>query len=213
MVTCRGCLPHGSLSYLANGLHRDTRLRKLDAEDSPFTCILLATAGMNRMHMQRRITALMPPAQFPYAVGQGSLGIEIRTGDDKIRKLLGAIEDKPSRWRCMAERSLLRYLQGGCSSPIGVACFYEPDMPESSKTLRLTGTVIHPQGDNHITASATSHVACDAEADALGIDVAEKLLANGANHILDQIRGVGSKNLSKPMEKTFQMLEENQASM
>jgi len=162
--------------------------------------------------MQHRITALLPPAHFPYAVGQGSLGIEIRTGDDRIQKLLGAIEDKPSRWRCMAERALLRHLQGGCSSPIGVACFYEPDTAESSKLLRLTGTVIHPQGENHITASTASHVASDVEADALGIDVAEKLLSNGANHILDEIRGVGSKNLTRPMEKTFQMMEESQSS-
>ena len=127
--------------------------------------------------------------------------------------MLSVIEDKPSRWRCMAERALLRHLQGGCSSPIGVACFYDPDAPEGSKTLCLTGTVIHPQGENHITAAAASHVASDAEADALGIDVAEKLLRNGAYHILDQIRGVETKNLSKPMERTFQMMEENQASV
>jgi len=163
--------------------------------------------------MQHRITAHMPPEQFPYAVGQGSLGVEIRTGDERIQKMLSVIEDKPSRWRCMAERSLLRHLQGGCSSPIGVACFYESETPEGSKMLRLTGTVIHPQGDNHITASATSHVASDAEADALGIDVAERLLENGASHILDQIRGLGSNNLSKPMEKTFQMLEAKQGAV
>ncbi|MCJ1244349.1 hypothetical protein MMC30_001547 [Trapelia coarctata] len=191
----------------------DTRLKKLDAEDSPFTSILLATAGLNRMNMQHRITALLPPVHFPYAVGQGSIGVEIRTGDDRIQKILSVIEDKPSRWRCMAERALLRHLQGGCSSPIGVVCFYEPDTVESSNMLRLTGTVIHPQGENHITASTASQVVSDAEAEALGIDVAEKLLANGANNILDQIRGVGSKNLSKPMERTFQMMEENRGSV
>ena len=112
----------------------------------------------------------------------------------------------------MAERALLRHLQGGCSSPVGVACFYESDTPESSKVLRLTGTVIHPQGETHVTASIASQVTSDSEADALGIDVAEKLLANGANHSLAEMRGGGAKNLLKPMEKTYQMMEESQAS-
>jgi len=188
----------------------DTRLKKLDADDSPFTCILLATAGLVRINRQDRITTRLDPLQFPYAVGQGALGIELRAGDERIQKLVSAIEHKPSRWRCLAERAMLRRLQGGCSSPIGVACFYNstlsPDQyrgetASGNNALHLTGTIIHPDGSSHYTTSSTKDVHDDTEAEALGIEVAEKLLASGADTILNQIWESFSGGFRKMPEK------------
>lgn len=123
---------------------RDTRLAKLDAPDSKFSCILLATSGLSRLNLAHRITHRLTPDVFPYAVGQGALGVEIRDNSPEMTELVLAADHKPSRWRCMAERAMLRSLQGGCSSPIGVFTAWENPEGEMSKDnkLKLGGTVV-----------------------------------------------------------------------
>ncbi|KAK4868787.1 hypothetical protein LT330_006989 [Penicillium expansum] len=171
----------------------DTRLAKLDAPDSPFSCILLATAGLLRLGLGRRITQRLEPTVFPYAVGQGALGIELNTDRQDILHLVQHVDHKPSRWRGMAERAMLRSLQGGCSSSIGVWSSFEPlkgnvstDAALDSGTLHLRATVIHIEGTSEISSEDVSTVQSDEEAEQLGISVVNMLLDKGVRDLLPE---------------------------
>ncbi|SMR53879.1 unnamed protein product [Zymoseptoria tritici ST99CH_3D1] len=157
----------------------DTRLSKLDAPSSPFACIILATAGLVRLKLEHRITYRLDSLRFPYAVGQGALGIEACEDAPGTIELVRCLDHAPSRWRAMAERSMLRHLQGGCSSPIGVWSEFEGE-----DILHLRATVLHIEGTSDVTAENVASVRSDAEADALGMAVASMLLQEGARSLL-----------------------------
>lgn len=99
---------------------RDTRLRKLDDPSSPYTALILAAAGLERVDLGHRVSSLLKAPTFLHAVGQGALAVEIRTGDVRVREMLKGVGDWKSEWRVGAERGLLRELEGGCSVPVGV---------------------------------------------------------------------------------------------
>lgn len=188
--------------------HRDTRLRKLDDPEGDFACIILASAGLKRMSLHNRITSRLSPIHFPYAVGQGALAIEIREHDSHMLQLLQTVEAVASRWPCLAERALLRTLQGGCSSPIGVwSFFYQKEMHDEhgGKTqaarLRLHGRVIHPAGTREISRSACQTVSSDADAEALGITLAKKLFAAGADKLLTEIKQIEKDKIVANMDQ------------
>ncbi|KAI5790310.1 putative porphobilinogen deaminase [Geopyxis carbonaria] len=187
----------------------DSRLAKLDAPNSPYTCLILASAGLDRMGLSHRITSRITGSSFLYAVGQGALGIEIRDGDKRTLSLLSAIDHIPTRYRCLAERSLLRKLQGGCSAPVGVLTTFDP-LPAKRKPLRtqqgsdeegdeddedvrterlqglltLTASITSPEGEEEVGASHSVVVSGDGECEHLGLLVAEDLLAGGGARIL-----------------------------
>ncbi|CAI7595303.1 unnamed protein product [Penicillium discolor] len=183
--------PHLEIQECRGNL--DTRLAKLDAPDSPFSCILLATAGLLRLGLGHRITQRLEPTVFPYAVGQGALGIELNADRQDILQLVQHVDHKPSRWRGMAERAMLRSLQGGCSSSIGVWSSFEPlkgndlvDKGTDSGILRLRATVIHIEGTSEISSEDVSTVETDDDAEQLGISVANMLLSKGVRDLLPE---------------------------
>lgn len=167
---------------------RDTRIAKLDAPDSPFSCILLATAGLMRLNLGHRITQRLDSKIFPYAVGQGALGIEVRMDRPNMRQLVLGADHKPSRWRGMAERAMLRTLQGGCSSPIGVYSAFEveDDLAEvnAGGQLVLQATVLDIEGKNELYAEQSGLLRSDDDANGLGVSVAQMLLGKGAHDLL-----------------------------
>lgn len=165
----------------------DTRLRKLDDPEGPFTAIIVATAGLNRINLSHRITKSLPASEFPYAVGQGALGIEIRANEDSMLGVIRKIEELSTRWICLAERSLLRTLQGGCSSPVAVNSIIE-DQDSENLRFRLEGTIIHPHGSSQVSSISVSVVKNDADAEALGVTLAKQLEDNGGRSLLDEIR-------------------------
>ncbi|KAK1972156.1 porphobilinogen deaminase [Colletotrichum sublineola] len=164
----------------------DTRLAKLDAPSSQFSCILLATAGLMRLGLGHRITQRLDPATFPYAAGQGALGIEISTDRQDILQLVRHVDHRPSRWRGMAERAMLRSLQGGCSSPIGVCSTFESlESPSLDRgKLHLQATVLDMAGTSGIFAEDVAVVQSDGEAEQLGVSVAKLLVEKGAQSLL-----------------------------
>lgn len=159
-----------------------TRLSKLDNDDK-FEAILLAAAGLIRVNLQDRITKYLNEDEMYYSVGQGALGIEIRKGDEKTKQLVKTITDKHTTYCCLAERSLMRYLEGGCSVPLGVKTVYD----EAENRLLLKGTVVSPDGTESVEAEieATVHTTDDCEQ--VGIDLGDLLVAKGAKKILDVI--------------------------
>ncbi|EFX00223.1 porphobilinogen deaminase [Grosmannia clavigera kw1407] len=173
----------------------DTRLRKLDAPvPGPdgttvrYDCIILAAAGLIRMGFNDRISQLLDSASSGtlYAVGQGAMAVEIRNGDAKTLALLEPIIDKPTMLACLAERAVMRALEGGCSVPIGVESAWEAETAASPR-LKLQATIVSLDGKIGIDAELTAMVTTPQEADALGLKVAEDMIGSGAQKILDDI--------------------------
>lgn len=171
----------------------NTRLAKLDAADSPYTCLLLAAAGLLRLNFDERITASLPPSVMLHAVGQGSIAIECREDDTEILELIKPLDHLPTRLRCEAERSVMKILQGGCSVPIGVWTEFvysgtEPTEAESVGQLRLKALVASLDGTEIAETEAVADVNGSVElAIELGQTVANQLLAMGADRILAKV--------------------------
>ena len=154
----------------------NTRLSKLDKGE--FDAIILACAGLIRLEMSDRIRQRIPAELILPAVGQGAVGIECREGDDETITLLSILDDKDTRDRVLAERAFNHRLQGGCQVPIACHAILEGD------TLKMRGLVGETDG-SRIIESAASGSRHDAEK--LGIELANELLAQCAKEILDKL--------------------------
>lgn len=163
-----------------------TRLKKLDDPLGPFSCLLLANAGLQRIGLSHRITSLLDIPEMYYAVGQGALGIEIRSDDTFIKSILNELRHIPTTYCCLAERALMRFLEGGCSVPLGVNTNYD----EESKLLVLKAIVVSPDGTEWVEEEFSDSVESFDQAEAVGITLGQKMLANGAKDILDKIEHI-----------------------
>lgn len=153
-----------------------TRLEKLDSGD--YDALILAAAGLGRLDLGNRIHQLISPEISLHAVGQGALGIECRIDDQEVLEVLKSLEHPATAARCIAERSFLRSLEGGCQVPIGVNTLVEGDQ------LTLTGMVATLDGQTMIKNQVTGAVTA---AEQLGKDLAVALCEQGARTILDEI--------------------------
>ena len=91
-----------------------TRLRKLD--EGEYGALVLAAAGLHRLHLEERITRYFDPEELLPAAGQGILAVQGRAGEDY--RFLKRFFDEDSRVAAEAERAFVRELDGGCSSPV-----------------------------------------------------------------------------------------------
>ncbi|MED1792585.1 hydroxymethylbilane synthase [Brevibacillus nitrificans] len=153
----------------------DTRMRKLS--EGNFDGIILAAAGLERASFDGTISQYLPVEISLPAVGQGALAIECRADDTETLALLRQLDHQPTRLAVTAERSFLHKLQGGCQVPIGAyATIGEGDL------ITMTGMVGSPDGKQMFKNTASGH-----DPVALGIQVAEALLAQGAGEVLAQV--------------------------
>lgn len=153
-----------------------TRLEKLDSGD--YDCLILAAAGLGRLGLGDRIHELIDPNISLHAVGQGALGIECRVADPEVLTLIKVLEHRPTALRCLAERSFLRSLEGGCQVPIGVNSSFE------NGNLHLTGMVASLDGLRLIRDQVSGP---ESDPEPIGIALAEKLRSQGAGEILQEI--------------------------
>lgn len=133
-----------------------TRLRKLDDPESEYSAIILAAAGLQRLGMLDRVSAYLSKDNggMLHAVGQGALGIEIRKGDARVAELLSRIGCEKTTRQTLAERSLMRTLEGGCSVPIGVETEW---VKRSAYMTEGSGIGVKPAEDYHaLSGVATS---------------------------------------------------------
>ncbi|MFA6805689.1 MAG: hydroxymethylbilane synthase [Candidatus Methanomethylophilaceae archaeon] len=94
-----------------------TRLDKLDAGE--FDALILAKAGLDRMGIERPMYILDPKTFVP-ATAQGAIAVECREDDKKILEMLKLVDDKVTRECVTIERSIMKALGAGCSSPVGI---------------------------------------------------------------------------------------------
>ena len=156
-----------------------TRLRRV--ADGDFAAIVLAEAGLKRLGWADRITQVLPTDVMLPAVGQGALGIEARSDDAATQAVLARLDHTQSHQTVLAERSLLRTIQGGCLAPVGAWGRIEQG------SLRLSAVVLSPDGKTRLTHESNAPVS---EAEALGREVAEVLLSRGAGRLLKDARAM-----------------------
>ncbi|RMG36924.1 MAG: hydroxymethylbilane synthase [Gammaproteobacteria bacterium] len=154
----------------------NTRLRKLD--EGEYDAVILAAAGLIRLGFGERIRTTLDPAESLPAIGQGAVGIECRSDDDRINALLTPLHHPDTADRVRAERALNARLEGGCQVPIGGHAVLEGDQ------LWLRGLVGTVDGSEIVRGEIRGP---REEATALGTALAEELLANGAAEILQAL--------------------------
>jgi len=157
----------------------NTRLAKLDNND--YCAIILAAAGLNRLGFSDRIAQLITPELCLPAAGQGIVGIECRAADTITKDLIAPLHNQQSDIRLSAERAMSARLNGGCSAPIGGYAEIIED------GLRMRGLVAEIDGRNCLTSELHSSTLSKANATSIGNQVAENLLQQGAQKILDKL--------------------------
>lgn len=154
----------------------DTRLKKLD--EGVYDAIILAGAGLNRLGMRERITALFPPEQMLPAIGQGALGIELREADNNLLAGLQFLHHADTAAAVAAERAFLLRLEGGCQVPIGGFATI------ADGTVTLTGLIASLDGETVYKEQLAGPTESAAE---IGRMLAETLLAAGGKAVLDEV--------------------------
>jgi len=151
----------------------ETRLRKLD--EGLFDALILAEAGLDRLGLSARISCrLAPPELFP-AVGQGALGIECRSDDAAMQAILEPLTDNATLSAVTAERCTLARLGAGCHAPVGVSTAVGHGM------LTFEAVVLSRDGHQRLSSKREGPAA---EAAAIGDQVAEHLLQQGAGALI-----------------------------
>jgi hydroxymethylbilane synthase len=167
----RAQFPHLQVQPLRGNVQ--TRLRKLD--DEQYAAIILAAAGLKRLGLSDRITALLNPEQSLPAVGQGALGIECRADRTDLVELMQPLHHQATAYCVEAERALSRVLGGSCQVPLGA--FAEI----INGTLELRGFVAQPDGKRIVSGALNGKPETGIT---LGQQLAKKLIAEGADEIL-----------------------------
>jgi hydroxymethylbilane synthase len=153
----------------------DTRLRKLD--EGQYVALILASAGLRRLGLERRISNAISFDEMLPAVGQGALGVETRAGDEATSTVVGKLNHDATSLACTAERAMLRALGGGCQLPIA------GHAQVNNGTLRLDGLVASVDGKNLVREHVIGN---SSDAELLGAQLGDRLLRNGAQELLSK---------------------------
>jgi hydroxymethylbilane synthase len=160
----------------------DTRLRKLD--EGRYDAIILAAAGLNRLNLFHRATFCFQAEEMLPAVAQGAVGIELRRSDEDLLQMLSFMSHRETTLAVRAERSYLARLEGGCQVPLAGFATLEGD------TLTMTGLIAPVDGSRLLKAVRRGPAA---DAVAIGLQLAEELLAMGGREILEEVYGASIK--------------------
>ena len=151
----------------------ETRLRKL--HEQALGGLILAQAGLERLGLHEHISEVLSTDWMLPAVGQGALGLECRAEDAATHEILSQLDHPATRQAVRGERALLAHLGGGCLLPVGVVA------DVAGETLAIRSAVLDPWGKQRLEASVAGPLA---DAESLGIRLADALLAQGAGGLL-----------------------------
>ncbi len=154
----------------------DTRMNKI--AEGVVSSVVLAAAGLGRLGRTGDITDILDPEQMVPAPAQGALAIEIRKDDPQIDAIVAAINCRSTELCTRAERSFLHRLESGCRAPVGALATI------TESTLSLRGRVISEDGEQIFDGSMSGN---SDDPESIGEQLAEKLLADGAGAILEEI--------------------------
>jgi hydroxymethylbilane synthase len=157
-----------------------TRVEKLQKGD--YDAIILASAGLARLGLDKHITTRLPTTEFTPAVSQGAIGCCTRAGDTEIARWMLPLDNLHARLETAAERALLRHIEGGCQIPLGALARVE------GAELKLFSQVCALDGSKRVVVEGTSGLNIE-QAVALGQRLGEELLSKGAAQIIAIERG------------------------
>ncbi len=169
----RNLLPDVQIVPLRGNL--ETRIRKIESEG--LDGVIVAAAGIRRMGWIHRVSQFIPAEVMLPAVGQGALGIEMRTGDSSLAEMLAFMNHSTTSMEVGAERSFLQRLGGGCQLPIAAHAQIR------GKELTLRGLVGSLDGRALITDEVRGKLS---DYNALGTLLAERILSRGGQILIDQ---------------------------
>lgn len=158
----------------------ETRIEKLRRGD--YDAIILAEAGVTRLELTHEITQRLLPRLLLPAVGQGALGLEIRSDDHATEQAVQPLDDPATHRAVAAERAMMRTLEGGCLAPVAAWGRLEDDQ------LKLTGRVLSQDGRQKLEVTELGQPTEPIE---LGRRIAEMLLQHGAAALIRQSHGSG----------------------
>lgn len=164
--------PHLAIKSIRGNV--GTRLKKL--ESGEYDAIILAAAGLKRLRYENRIREYLDPRAFIPAIGQGAIGIECRADDLHTIELLEKLDHQTTRICVTAERAVNRRLNGDCFTPLAAHAVLE------NNKLHLIAMVGSIDG-KHIIRNEIDGPANQAEA--LGLELGDRLLDQGAGEFLD----------------------------
>lgn len=153
----------------------NTRLSKL--ENGDYDAIVLAVAGLERLGLTRNISQQFKPAQMLPAAAQGVVGIECVADNNSLRKILDRLNHAATVQTTRAERAIARELAASCQSPVATHAVISGD------ELTVTALVALPDGSEFIRDSVSGSAE---QAEALGQELAQRLVQSGARRILEQ---------------------------
>ena len=172
--------PHLKIESLRGNVQ--TRLRKLD--ENQYAAIILAAAGLIRLGLGARIRDFISPEDSIPAVGQGALGIEIRADRTDLIAVLAPLNHINTQLCVEAERAFSRALAGSCTVPLGAYALCDGD------NINMTGFVASVDGTQMLRETISTNITgLQANADAVGRALADKLIARGADKILAALDG------------------------
>jgi hydroxymethylbilane synthase len=151
-----------------------TRIERL--KENYFDAIILAAAGLERLHETKYIREYFSPEQFIPAIGQGAIGIESRADDARIESIISALNDLPTYQCISAERSMNYQFGGNCQIPIGAYATIK------NQQLKIIGMVGKPDGSKILR---NERVGNKNDAVQIGFALAQDLMAQGAKEILN----------------------------
>lgn len=157
----------------------DTRVRKVAAGE--LDAVVLARAGLARLHRLAEVTEVLDPLQVLPAPAQGALAVECRTG--ALVAELAVLDHTDSRTTVAAERALLAFLEAGCTAPVGALA--EVAEGEDGDEVFLRGLVAALDGTDAVRLSATGPTS---DAPGVGRRLAAELLDLGAADLMGESR-------------------------
>lgn len=160
----------------------ETRIRKMIEND--LDAIIVAYAGVKRLNIETYISDYLPYEIMLPAVGQGAIAVECREGDEKVLKVLAAINDQATMAEVRAERAFMRTLEGGCQMPVGALAKSQDDK------LLLEGLIASLDGK--LVYRDRLEGSLD-QPEEIGLRLARKLLQAGGEKIWQDIKRQGNR--------------------
>ncbi len=167
----------------------ETRIRKLSppaflpkGRRGGMDAVIVARAGLYRLGLADKITAVLAPEQFLPAPGQGALAVQARADNPEIIDLASTIDHKPTRIATEAERLVLAAMKGGCSIPLGAYAKI------TENRIEIHAMIADLDGKNLIRRTKSSPVEQYQEC---AVEIAEELLRSGGQEILDRLKKEG----------------------
>jgi hydroxymethylbilane synthase len=156
----------------------ETRLRKLESGEADAT--ILALAGLKRLGLQDKATAIFDTDEFLPAAGQGAIAIETRRDDERVNALVAVIDDRDTEAAVAAERGFLALLDGSCRTPIAAHAAVEHDR------IRFRGLIVSPDGQEAYEATREG---LRSEAAQLGADAAREVRERAGEKFFTRFAG------------------------